>query len=81
MSAWPSWRFVRKQESLQTERNLKQIAVAKEEAEAAVEVAREQVKQIHKITEAHKPIRKQMKRLRENNHFADGFRRVIGEGR
>lgn len=81
MSPWPSWRFEKKLEQAETEDNLKHIEAAKAEAEEALRVSREQVAQVHAITEAHKPIRRQLRYLRERDALAEGFRRIIEEGR
>ena len=76
-SRWPSWRF-QPTESVEQEAR---IAEAKTEAEEALKTSREQLAEVHSIVEAHKPIRDRLQSLREQNKFAEGFRRVIEEGR
>lgn len=81
MTGWPSWRFERALDEAETKESLRKIAEAKEEAEHALQVSQAQVETVKRITEEHKPVRLKMRSLREDNHFAQGFRRVIEEGR
>lgn len=77
---WPPWRFERELAEEETKENMERIAELKDEAEQALQESKDQVATVHAITEAHRPIRRQLRHLREKNQFAEGFRRIIEEG-
>lgn len=81
MNRWPSWRFERALDEAEQTENLQHIAEAKVEAEQALADSVGQLEQVRRMTREHEPIRRGMKNLRMQNHFAEGLRRVIEEGR
>jgi hypothetical protein len=80
-SWWPSWRFEHKFDQAEKSEKLSRIAEAKAEAEQALETSKEQLEEVRRITKEHAPIRKGLRHLRMENHFAEGLMRIIEEGR
>jgi len=81
MNRWPSWKFERALDEAEQQHTHERIAEKKAEAEQALQVSREQLAEVRRITKVHKPIRQRLRRVREENHFTEGLLRIIEEGR
>jgi hypothetical protein len=78
---WPSWRFDKRLDAIESEETIKKVQEAKAEAVEALSTSYTQLEEVRELTKKHEPVRLSLKDLRERNRFAEGLMRVIEEGR
>jgi hypothetical protein len=79
----PKWPWSRKESSTEEarQRELDRIREARSEALRELQVSQQQLNKVRDLSNRHQPVRKELRELRKKNNFAEGFLRIIEEGR
>jgi hypothetical protein len=80
MPKWP-WSREEPDAAEAKRREQERIKEARSEALRELQASQRQLDKVRDLSNRHQPVRKELHELRKKNNFAEGFLRIIEEGR